>query len=183
MITFIEKCICDTQNIIYSWDQNLLSFYASHFSRKGELVFLIYLNRNKLLENSSSTEYRERLKELLQSINKFKDENEDMKGVKIIISDSDHSLSAFKILTNKNTEMELRLYSYDTFYNITNRNLVSRYDEEVENKVENPEDFVFLKSGLSSQINWKESTKESWKIITDFCTKSMALIDKGINDK
>ena len=115
------------------------------------------------------------------NLDQIKNNNEEFKGIKFIVSDSDHSLSAFKILTNQDSDMELRLYSYDTFYHMFNQTLVSRYNEDVEQEINNPEEYSFLKTGTSQAINWTISSEESSQSVEDFLSKSLQTIDQGIS--
>lgn len=88
MTGFIERMICDIQNIIYTCDKNLLSFYANHFAKKGETVLLIYLNRSRILDKVKPSLYGDRLKTFIKHLGYVKDSSPERKGLKVIVSDT-----------------------------------------------------------------------------------------------
>ncbi|CAI2384724.1 unnamed protein product [Moneuplotes crassus] len=178
---FVESFICDSQNIIYSCDQNMLSFYANHFSKRGDLVLVVYLDRNKLLDEMKADEYRDKLLDFIQTLNEFKKNNKDYEAMKIIISDSDNALLAFKILSKSDSTIELRLHSYDTFLNLQNASLVSRYDQDVNQKIEDPDAFTFLKLGKSISQSLKEDSSQIYSSISNFIHESVGEIEDAIS--
>ena len=175
--------IWDSSNIIYTWDINLLLFYSNHLSKKGETVLLVYLDRNRFLNKLKTYIYSDRLQLFMKHLGIMKENLRDKYNFKVIVSDSENCLSAFKILTSNNADITLRLYSYDAFWNMNDGKIVSRYDDEVDNKIKNPKDFTFLKTGHEINTEWTSHPLHSIDDIQSFIERSFPIIEKAIENQ
>lgn len=85
MTQFIERMICDSHNIVYTCDQNLLVFYANHWATKGEKVLLVYLNRNNILSKTKPSVYGDKLRDFVKMLDEMKLTDESKRDLKIIV--------------------------------------------------------------------------------------------------
>lgn len=99
----------------------------------------------------------------------------------ILVSDSTNCLPAFKIMSSKNTDMELRLFSYDAFYNMFNGKVISRYDDNLDQSMNEEQKLTYLKTGYSGETKWKDSVNDSHKEIESFLNQSFKTLEKAID--
>jgi hypothetical protein len=128
-----------------------------------------------------SKNYKQRLKEFIACLDKIKQSNPEYKSVKVVVSDSTNCLPTFKIMTSQNTDMELRLFSYDAFYNMFDGKVISRYDDKFDPDMENGLKFTYLKTGKSGEINWKESVDDTHKEVESFLDQSFKTLETAID--
>jgi hypothetical protein len=128
-----------------------------------------------------SKKYKQRLKDFIACLDKIKQSNSEYKSVKVVVSDSTNCLPTFKIMSSQNTDMELRLFSYDAFYNMFDGKVISRYDDKFDPDMENGLKFTYLKTGKSGEINWKESVDDTHKEVETFLDQSFKTLETAID--
>lgn len=183
MTQFIESMICESHNIVYTCDKNLLTFYANHWATKGERVLLVYLNRINILAKTKPSVYGDKLRSFVKMLDGMKLNDESNRNLKIIVWDSNNCIPAFKIDATQESDMILRYYSNDAMIHKTTGTVVSRYADDVDESISDPNQFTYLEAGIENKIDWNGSLDETKQVVEDFLKQSKEAWEKAIEGK